>query len=147
MLEAAAVPVLLKAVDWIFGEGSKILEESRKRRQAETEDKEEGFEKTVLPSEAITSKDDAVQVKISEAIWRDSEKQIEHLLSLLEIHTRNYRLAQEKYAQWGSALVPPVIVNELVNSENEIAKITQELKTSVSGVFKKPVTTLEIEKV
>ncbi len=151
MLETVAIPILLKAVDFLFGEGSKILEERRKSRKAEQEVMEEqprdspSFPSTIQPPSTIRSKEDALRQPVVENIWLDSEANIKHLLSLLEIHTRNYRLAKEQFAKWGSALVPPVIVSNLAETENEIAETTKELQAILSKVYGKKVTAPEVE--
>ena len=41
-------------------------------------------------------------------------------MSLLEIHSRNYRLAKMQYAKWGSGFVPPIILNNLIEEEEAI---------------------------
>ncbi|WP_415404508.1 hypothetical protein [Tateyamaria sp. SN3-11] len=151
MLEAAAVPAVLKAIDWIFGEGSKVLEERRERRNAQLESSEQPARDEAelltgsVPSDAVVSRDDALAQRFSLAAWNDSEKHVEHLLSLLEIHSRNYRLAKEKYAQWGSALVPPIVVNELASAESAIAETTIDIQSVLSKVYGKKITTPEIE--
>jgi hypothetical protein len=54
MIETIAIPVLLKAVDWLFGEGGKILQERRDHRKAQNENiKEES--KTNVPFIPSTS--------------------------------------------------------------------------------------------
>ena len=157
MLEAIAVPVLLKAVDWLFGEGSRILEDRRVRRRVKEETTRaepstlgsEAIGKppltSVNPAAIIQTKADALKQQIAETKWQESELHIQHLLSLLEIHTRNYRLAKEKYAKWGSSLVPPIVLNDLTESENAIAETTKELQAAVSKVYGKKVTTPELE--
>jgi hypothetical protein len=75
----------------------------------------------------------------------DSEANIKHLLSLLEIHTKSYHLAKEQYAKWGSTLVPPIIVHNLTETENEIAATTKELQAALSRVYGKKVAASEVE--
>jgi hypothetical protein len=152
MLETIGIPILLKAVEFLFGQGSKILEERRERRKAEQEAKKEkpediasSFVGTTKPVDMIQSKEAALSQPVSEIVWSNSEANIKHLLSLLEIHTKNYYLAREQYAKWGSALVPPIIVSNLTEAENEIAKTTKELQAALSKVYGKKVAAPEIE--
>ena len=169
MLEVVAIPILMKAVDFIFGEGSKILAERRERRKSEREAKkpetdtaaaqisdtqassvaQQEVEKpgvesvTTQPAtgmeipNVIQSKEDALSMPIDETVWRDSEAEVKHLMSLLEIHTRNYYHAQEQYAKWGSALVPPIVVNTLTEEENAVADTMKELQAALSKVYAK----------
>ena len=48
MLETMTIPILLKAVEFLFGEGSNILEERRERRKAQQQ--ETTKDKTAAPS-------------------------------------------------------------------------------------------------
>ncbi len=152
MLETVAIPILLKAVDFLFGEGSKILGERRERRKADREAKKEKTEETASlsasapkPTEMIQSREAALIQPIIETAWSNSEVHIKHLLSLLDIYTKNYHLAREQYAKWGSALVPPIIVSNLTEAENEIANTTKELQMALSKVYGKKVASAEVE--
>ena len=44
MIETVTIPLLLKAVDFLFEEGSKILEERRERRKAQQGEKPQAKE-------------------------------------------------------------------------------------------------------
>jgi len=153
MLETVAIPVLLKAVDFIFGEGSKILEERRERHKEQQQEpvKEQNVttppppQEIELPSDIIRSKAAALSQPIAESAWLESEANIQHLLVLLEIHTKNYHLAKEQYAKWGSTLVPPIIIHNLTEAENEIAATTRKLQTILSKVYNKNVAAFEVE--
>lgn len=144
MIEVFSIPVLLKATNFLFDEASKILQERRERRQAE-----QGATKSVTDvsssqvnetnDDAIKTIDVALKQKIDKNVWLNSEAEIEHLLSLLEVHTRNYYLAKEQYAKWGSALVPPIIVNNLAEAEDEVAETTSKLQATLSKVYGKQV--------
>jgi len=143
MLDPTALPVLLKALDFLFGEGSKIMQERRERRKAQ--------EKPLKPTEVVTtatssqdrkdssirSRDEALKLKITQVAWASSEEQISHLLSLKEIYTRNYHLAKEQYALFGNALVPQVIIHNLNEAENGIESTMNELKVIVEKLYNK----------
>lgn len=161
MIEVAAIPILMKAVDFLFVEGSKILQERRERRKAELETKsntttsqptgEKENAETTQPTEStvaeptngtevpnvIQSKETALNIPVDEAIWKDSEAEVKHLLSLLEVYAKNYYLAKEQYAKFGSALVPSIIVHNLAEAEDGIAATTEDLQTALSRVYGK----------
>ena len=127
MIDPVQLPILLKAIDFLFEEGRKILEERRERRKAQeapsqpgnqepakeiapVEKEAEGKEvpiKEIQPQE--TSRNELLASRIDELLWRNNEEEIQHLVRLLETYSRNYNLAKEQYAKWGSALVPPII--------------------------------------
>ena len=155
MLETAAVPILLQAVDWIFGECSKILDERRERRKAaltagpaaqNTVESANASSALAQPDDAIQSSEAALQQPVAEVAWKNAESHVAHLLSLLVIHTKNYHLAKEQYAKWGSALVPPIITHNLAEAENEIVKTTRELQSTLSVVYRKKVVNPEVER-
>jgi hypothetical protein len=151
MLEAFAIPVLMQAVDFLFEEGSKILQERRERRQAQHKEEKTGpqpgkeGEGTPPPSGAIQSKEELLGQEISAAAWSTYEAEVRHQMSLLEVYTRNYHLAQEQYARWGSALVPPIIVNNLEENEHAIAEIMRKLQELLVKIYGRPVVVPELE--
>lgn len=128
MIELVGVPLLMKAVDFLFVEGHKIVQERRERRRAEQNINEnEPADPIKNAKEILQTKTEVVQQKISEKAIENHEKEIEHLLSLAEIHAANYRLAKEQYAKWGSALVPPIIANNLKESEDAVQSTVLKL--------------------
>lgn len=150
MLDAVQIPILLKAIDFVFDEGRRILEERRERRKAETsapavqppqaEEKPKEQEAAPLaPEQAEEIKKDLSASKVDESLWRNHEADVKHLVALLETYTRNYQIAKEQYAKWGSALVPPIIVHNLAEAENSIADTLKRLEEVLSRVYKKPV--------
>lgn len=152
MIEAIAIPILLKAVEFLFGEGSKILEERRERRNPQQEAEKETHKHpapqsggATKSSEVIQSKEVALSQPIAEAAWSDSEAKVKHLLSLLEIYSKNYYLAKEQYALWGNALVPPIILHNLTEAENGVAATTKKLQLALSTIYGKQVTVSEVE--
>jgi hypothetical protein len=60
-------------------------------------------------------------------------------VTLLETYSRNYHLAREQYAKWGSALVPPIIVHNMVEAENSVLDTLKRLEAVLSKVYKKTV--------
>jgi hypothetical protein len=156
MMEAVGIPILFKAVDFLFEEGSKILRERRERREAKEEThKAQPATDALLPSsheakvanvKSVQSKEAALNQQITESACSASETEIKHLMTLLEIYTLNYYRAKEKYAMWGSALVPTIIVHELTEAENAVASTMKNLQTALSKVYGKEVIASEVER-
>jgi len=147
MIDPIQLPILMKAIDFVFEEGRKILEERRERRKAQenpprAEIQEPAKEATALevqkPEEA---KQDLLASKIDEILWKNHEMEIQHLVRLLETYSHNYQLAKEQYAKWGSALVPPIIVNNLNEAESSILETIQQLEAVLAKVYKKEILT------
>jgi hypothetical protein len=65
--------------------------------------------------------------------------EVQHLVKLLETYSRNYHLASEQYAKWGSALVPPIIVHNMNEAENAVAETLKRLEAVLSKVYKKDI--------
>ena len=146
MIDAIQLPILMKAIDFVFDEGRKILEERRERRKngdpTQTSEPEEPAEETT-PTEIQPkneTKQDLLASKIDEILWQDHELEIKHLVKLLETYSRNYHIASEQYAKWGSALVPPIIVHNMTEAENSVLETTKRLETVLSKVYKKDIT-------
>ena len=146
MIDTTQHPILLKALDFVFDEGRKILEERRERRKAgdsapTTENQEPAKEMTpVQVQENNEIKQDLITSKIDEILWQNHELEVQHLVKLLETYSRNYHIASEQYAKWGSALVPPIIVHNMTEAENSMLETIQRLEAVLSKVYKKDIT-------
>lgn len=145
MIDPVQLPILMKAIDFVFDEGRRILEERRERRRAETnapqaeELQAENEVVPLAPQQAEEIKNDLVVSKIDELLWQNHEADVKHLVTLLETYSRNYHIAREQYAKWGSALVPPIIVHNLTEAENSIADTLRRLEEILSKVYKKDI--------
>jgi hypothetical protein len=146
MLDPIQIPILLKAIDFVFDEGRKILEERRERRKMnlpapDSETPEPAAEPT--PSDAQESaeiKQDLLTSKIDKILWQNHELEVQHLVRLLETYSRNYHLASEQHAKWGSALVPPIIVHNMTEAENSMVETLKKLEAVLSKVYEKDIT-------
>jgi hypothetical protein len=145
MIDPVQLPILLKAIDFVFDEGRKILQERRERRMAENnapKTEEAQTEKEIVPLEpekADEIKDDLITSKVDEFLWQNHEIEIKHLVTLVETYSRNYNLAKEQYAKWGSALVPPIIVHNMMEAENSMIDTLKKLETVLSKVYQKDI--------
>ena len=145
MLEAAQIPILLKAIDFVFDEGRKILEERRERRKAnEAVPGGKSPEPAAEPApagaqEQAEVKQDLLVSRIDEIVWKDHETEVQHLVRLLETYSNNYHLAREQYAKWGSALVPPIILHNMTEAENSMLDTIKRLEGVLSKVYKKEI--------
>ncbi|HJS17122.1 MAG TPA: hypothetical protein VJ785_00125 [Anaerolineales bacterium] len=142
MIDPTQLPILLKAIDFVFEEGRKILEERRERRRMQDqlsmrEEKEVSQEITLQPEKAAEVKQDLITTKVDELLWQHHEQEVQHLVRLWETYSRNYYLAREQYAKWGDALVPPIIVNNLRDAENSMVETLKRLEEVLSKVYKK----------
>lgn len=145
MLDAFELPVLLKAIDFLFDEGRKILEERRERRKAkdapadQAEEIQPKAESLPAPEAKAEAKQDLVSAKVDEIVWKNHEAEVQHLVRLLETYSRNYHIAKEQYAKWGSALVPPIIVHNMSEAEDAMIGTTKQLEAVLSKVYNKDI--------
>ena len=146
MLDPVQLPILLKAIDFIFDEGRKILQERRERRMMETNtSKDEPAvpeEKEIViiePEKAKEIKLGLQTSKVDELLWKDHESEVQHLVRLLETYSRNYHISKEQYAKWGEALVPPIIVHNLTEAENAMMETVAKLESVLSKVYNKDI--------
>jgi len=148
MIETIQIPLLLKAIDFVFEEGRKILEERRERRKmdapaqtTETETPEPPAEITPAETQERNEiKQNLLNSKIDEILWKNHELETQHLVKLLETYSRNYHIASEQYAKWGSALVPPIIVHNMTEAENSMVTTIKKLEDVLSKVYEKDIT-------
>jgi len=143
MIDPVQLPILLKAIDFVFDEGRKILEERRERRKKTSSSPEKAIQEPIKeiaplePEKAVEVKQNLLDSKIDEILWQNHEMEIQHLVKLLETYSRNYRLASEQYAKWGSALVPPIIMHNMTEAENSMIETIHRLEIVLSKVYKK----------
>ena len=142
MIDPIQLPILMKAIDFVFDEGRKILEERRERRKQDSAPtvEEQVKETTIIePEKGNEIKQDLLASKIDDILWKNHELEVQHLVRLVETYSRNYYLSKEQYAKWGSALVPPIIVSNLQEAENSMLQTIQQLETVLSKVYKKEI--------
>jgi hypothetical protein len=143
MIDPVQLPLLLKAIDFVFEEGHKILEERRERRKMNDVPPEiEGSEpaqELVLPEpeDEKEIRQDLLNSKVDDLLWQNNQLEIQHLVKLLETYSHNYHLAKEQYAKWGDALVPPIIVHNMQDAENSMIETIKQLEIVLSKVYKR----------
>jgi hypothetical protein len=149
MIDPAQLPLLLKAIDFVFEEGRKILEERRERRKLndvspKREDSEPAQELVLPePEDGKEIRQDLLTSKVDELLWQNHQMEIQHLVKLLETYSRNYHLAREQYAKWGDALVPPIIVHNMQDAENSMIETIKQLEIVLSKVYKKDINLIQ----
>lgn len=146
MIDPTQLPILLKAIDFVFDEGRKILEERREHRKTSdstpTSENQEPAQEIapVQVQENNEIKQDLITSKIDEILWQHHELEVQHLVKMLEKHTKNYYILKEQAAQWGSALVPPVILLQIEEKGNSIMETRKQLEIVLSKIYKKDIT-------
>ena len=112
-MEAAAVAVLARAIDFLFEQGAEILRFRRERKKSESTPT--NAPETEAPSipppptetsaasagsgqagDVVVSREELMRHEIDRAMLERDEGEIRHLLTLQETHTKNYRWAREQ---------------------------------------------------
>jgi len=145
MIDPTQLPLLLKAIDFVFEEGHKILEERRKRRKMSNALPDNETTKPVNEPELLESEDGKeirqglLTSKIDELLWQNHQVEVQHLVKLLDTYSHNYHLAKEQYAKWGDALVPPIIIHNMQEAENSMIETLKKLEIVLSKVYEKDI--------
>ena len=143
MIDPLQLPLLMKAIDFVFEEGHKILEERRERTKTNdglpTSGGAEPTSGFVAPNpeEGEAVKQELLTSKVDELLWQNNQAEIQHLVKLTEIYARNYHLAKEQYAKWGDALVPAIVLHNLQDAENSMAETLKKLEVVLAKVYEK----------
>ena len=95
------------------------------------------------PEDEKEIRQDLLTSQIDELLWQNHQLEIQHLVKLLETYSHNYYLAREQYAKWGDALVPPIIVHNMQDSENSMLETIKRLEIVLSKVYKKDINIIE----
>jgi len=142
MIDPVQLPILMKAIDFVFEEGRKILEERRERRKindASPDGKDQEPAKETIPFEVQESKEvkqDLLASKIDEMLWKIHEREVESLVKQLEKHTQNYYTLKEQFAEFGSAYAPPHIMSQMREREDFIIETRKRLESVLSKIYK-----------
>jgi hypothetical protein len=128
--------VLTQAVGFLFDEARKILAERRQRRQEMA-----GLDDTpTLPTDAEESAKETILTLRPANLDEDTQKEIEHILELIQIQKDHRRKAEVKINKLGGLIhVSPPVRVELENAEDELLKHTQRLKKLLERIYKQPI--------
>ena len=111
-MDPIVTSILVQAVDFLFDEGRKILQWRREHLPAATNDAPSDASASGVNAQAgniepaehqrvVSAKDELLRQRIDEAMLANKRGEIEHLVQLMEIHTRNFRTAEQQFAMWG----------------------------------------------
>jgi transposase len=132
-IEVVAVPILMKAVDFLFGEAKKILEERRAARQ---KDKQSVAAPPDIPL-LNESKEIVVRRKVSEELVKRQEQALQGLLDEIAIYQQNLQRLQKRVAlEGGMDFAPVSVVNQLRAQQDAILDKSQQLAAIVDSLSK-----------
>jgi len=92
---------------------------------------------------SLSTKDDFMGQKVIDEEWTLYETELAHTFELMEIYTRNYRLAKEQVAMWGEAMVPQIILHNLREAESGLISSQHRVQEILSKIYGKKVNILD----
>ena len=150
-IDPVTIPILMKVLDFFFDEGSRILEQRRKRNSAKeiaskvSEDQTEVDISVTASHEAeLDAKESVLSQKISDVALKAHQKSLEHLLEMKQIYSERYDLARKKLAIAGEAEVSYKVLYEIGESERELAKVMEEIRVTLTNLVGKPIDNVEL---
>ena len=148
MLEAWQVPLVTQAIELLFDAGKLLIEHMKRKEVAQEDTQNITPHKTddvnAPVEEKILSKEDALKAYVMENAFNQNREEISHLVNLVSIYYKNYRLSAEKYAKWGDALVPPIIVHEMDDAEAHLSENLIQLRKILEKVTGKRIEAKEL---
>lgn len=131
LVELFAIPVVLKAVDFLFGEAKEIMGARRKARQKPDSEAASPPDIPLLEQ----SKETVLNRKISQELAEQQVAEIEALLSQIEIYQKNRRRLDKRVALEGGIDYAPIgVVNQLYVQEDAILENSKELADLLSSL-------------
>ena len=130
-IETMAVPVLMKAVDFLFDQAKAILAERRAAHE------KPGVQPAPPPEIPLLEQDkqSVVQRRVSEELVRRKEEAIDALLEEIAIYQRNYdRLKKRVALEGGPDFAPISVSNQLEAQQDAILEASQRLAAIVDEV-------------
>ncbi len=132
-IEAIGIPILMKAIDFLFNEAKNIMEERRAARQSSKSQAKEPPEIPLLDQ----PKETVVRRKVSEDLVKRKEQAIQGILTEVEIYQQNYQRLRERIALYGGVKFAPVgDVNQMEAQQDAILEASQRLAALVDEVEK-----------
>jgi HEAT repeat protein/tRNA A37 threonylcarbamoyladenosine biosynthesis protein TsaE len=133
LIEMVGIPVLLRAVDFLFDEAKKIWDERRAARQSDES------HVPAPPDIPLLAQDKGLVLKrkVSKEAVQRKERAIQGILKEIEVHEQNYQDARIGIARHGGRYdAPPILRHRLQEHEDAILEASQRLATLVESLSK-----------
>lgn len=127
-LDHLSMSIIVKAVDFLFDQAAKILQESKHKRDKS--------------SVEIVSSNDGSNFDKSDIVKsvsnRLSIKEVQHCLNQIELYMNNvHRIETQIAIKGGDKMAPPELIYNLEANQNDLRKWIQKLKRVVESAAKK----------
>jgi hypothetical protein len=135
--EARSIPALRDAVSLLFGDGHQVVRESRERRG--DPEPAASLPAGAADSGPLVSEEACLAERVSISRFKASEATLKHLVQIMGIQIKSYRLLQKQSALWGPGLTPPIVVHSLEDAEQTVSQSHHRLHAALSAVFGKSI--------
>lgn len=132
-LDSIAVVALIKAVDFLFEQAGKLMDE---RREARIKRGESDDTPHIQAGTGATTKEEVLSWQPKNIYLKDIPQEVKHCLEMIEQYRKNKRYTDATIAQFGGFNLAPINVrNEAIVQDNEIKNWIQKLKDLVEKVY------------
>jgi hypothetical protein len=131
MIELIGVPILMKAVDFLFGLAKDRVSKSKSNKPDEAPNNNSHIE-------LEHSLEEVHHWQVDTALLQMYQVEIAAVLDQLEIHQRNLNLAHQQKAKWGETLVPPIIEHNIRDEQAAIGMKVSRLTELLEQVTNRP---------
>lgn len=136
-MEAWQVPIVTSSLEFLYDVGRGLLADIRARHEKQSPNEPSNIERASFLEKALeTKKEVRLKQQVNELGLQQRKEEIEHLIRLSNIYSKNYHAAKEKAALWGPGLTPQILLHELENAEENLFETLNKLKTEVDAVLK-----------
>ena len=133
-LEPIFTAALTKAVDFLFGEAGKLLDERRKVRQDVGKDDDTPVLKGEVTQKEVLVISQDLQTK--NIYLRDLPNEVDHILRLIESYRSNRRILENQIRHAGGVNRAPIDkVNDLQSTDDDIRYNIQRLKDLIQKAY------------
>ncbi len=131
MLDTIGVPIVMKAVDFLFGVAKSVLDERRAAREKSPAQVQAPPEIPLLDQ----PKETVVHRKISQDLVKRKEQAIQSTLEEIDIYQSNYQALKKRVALYGGPDYAPIAdKNQLRAQEDALLEASQKLAAIVQSL-------------
>jgi AAA-like domain len=131
-LEPIAAAALTKAVDFLFDQAGKLMEERRELRKQRGDDDDTPS----LPNATVTTKEEVQSWQVKTIHLKDIPEEVKHCRDMIHLYRRNKRAVEDQIGHFGGfTLTPTNVKNELRMNEDNIKFWCQKLKDLIEQAY------------
>lgn len=147
-LDPIAMTTLGKAVDFLFDQAGKLLEERREARSKRGGEVEtaQATHPSQAASTATTTREEVKTWKPKTIYLKDIPSEIKHSLNMIEQYRTNKRHTEEAISHFGGFSVAPINVrNDLLQQEEQIEYWIIRLKELIEKAYGHKITLIGLD--